>query len=46
MNTSEVFIWEAYTKDDKNYSLRADDLHSVGIKKIAWLIDGIHVNAK
>ena len=46
INMSEVFIWKAYSKDDKKLSLRADDLHSVGIKKIAWLIEGIYVNAK
>lgn len=46
MNMSEVFIWKAYSKDDKKLSLRADDLHSVGIKKIAWFIEGIYVNAK
>lgn len=33
-------------KRRQKLSLRADDLHSVGNKKIAWLIEGIHVNAK
>ena len=37
---------EGLLKRRQKLSLRADDLHSVGIKKIAWLIEGIYVNAK
>lgn len=37
---------EGLFKRRQKLSLRADDLHSVGIKKIAWLIEGIYVNAK
>ena len=37
---------EGLFKRRQKLSLRADDLHSVVIKKIAWLIEGIYVNAK